>query len=269
MQQQSVAVPHRIPELKDSRLDDLYHDMADLKREQAENGSAKRIKVLEGLWQPSQGIILDVGTGAGSDANQLAKTFKTTTIGIDISPKSTEIARRNYAQTPNLEFRVGDVYDLSKYRDRADLVTAFSCFHHFDNLGDSLHQIYQTLRDGGLLYFQDLNREQLLKLQTWIQVYDKLIQIGRFFYNCRKQVVDGKVRQEDFVNMILNNQIFNSGDPNTNRLKALTYLSYVAAYTPDEVLSAVQNAGFTSQIIAIENGYIGFASKNSNYQILM
>lgn len=74
--------------------------------------------------------VLEIGCGIGSVTSLLAKAnTRGTVLGVDISPKSIELARRNLASHKNVRFLVSDMSNF-RQNDRFDLVVLPDVIEH-------------------------------------------------------------------------------------------------------------------------------------------
>lgn len=93
--------------------------------------------------------VLEVGCGAGTDLLQFARGGAHVT-GIDITPRSIEIARRRfniYGATG--EFAVGDAEDLAFPDESFDAVYSFGVLHHTPDTERGVGEAHRVLRRGG------------------------------------------------------------------------------------------------------------------------
>ena len=110
--------------------------------------------------------VLDIGCGTGLLAEHVAGIVNPTgtVIGIDPLPLRIEIARRK--AHPNLEFRVGNAYDLSEFpENHFDTVYLNSVFHWLGEKEQPLQQIHRTLKPGGRLGFNSASKDHPFHLQ--------------------------------------------------------------------------------------------------------
>lgn len=116
------------------------------------------IEVLDEII-PKEGKILDTGCGSGDIAMFLnRKEF----YGVDISPKSVEVAKKYYK-----EVKIADVTELIPYPDSSfDYVTAIMLFHHIPGLEKfALKEIRRVLKkDGELIIVDHDDRNVHIKL---------------------------------------------------------------------------------------------------------
>src|SRR5918992_5636652 len=104
-------------------------------------------RLLEHL--PDRSRVLDLGCGSGIPATREI-AGRHSAVGVDISPRQIELARRN---VPNAEFRQADVLDLQFCGDSFDAVVALYLLDHTprEELVDLLRRIRDWLKPSGLL----------------------------------------------------------------------------------------------------------------------
>jgi len=123
--------------------------------------NAKIVKLLDPKKNSS---LLDVGCGSGIlikyllDDNRGMKLF-----GLDITPKMVEVAKRKFANDPNVEITLGSAIKMP-YKDNSfDYVTCASSFHHHPNPLQSAKEMVRVLKPGGKLLILDMCIEGLLR----------------------------------------------------------------------------------------------------------
>jgi ubiquinone/menaquinone biosynthesis C-methylase UbiE len=93
--------------------------------------------------------LLDVATGPGSLSSK-ATAFGIQSIGVDLSPKMIELAKKSY---PGVEFRVADVEHLPFDNGSFDLVVCNFALGHFPCPEASVAECVRTLKPGGRIAF--------------------------------------------------------------------------------------------------------------------
>jgi len=119
---------------KDHKQDTWWHE-----------GTARFTSLL-----PKGASILDIGCGAGVKSRYLSdKGFKVT--GMDFSEKMIEIAKR---EVPNVDFVVGDIYELDSYQNKFDAVFAQAVLLHIpkERVVEVLEKFKNKLKPNGVLY---------------------------------------------------------------------------------------------------------------------
>ena len=113
----------------------------------------RRIRVEKGM------NILDLGCGTGQGTIDIASKLEGTgnAIGMDLSGKMIEQAKKKAADLKygNIKFLTGSAGTLD-YSDYFDCVFSTNAFHHFENKEVIFKKIWQSLKQGGTFYVQDI-----------------------------------------------------------------------------------------------------------------
>lgn len=122
---------------------------------------------LDVLWRkelarmfPANSRILDVGTGTGDLAKELAATCASV-VGVDFSEKMIRAARKKLHDSPRVSFEVAQADDLPfEPRTFEGISSAFVIrnLHHGGILGPSFREFYRVLKSGGQMVHLELAR---------------------------------------------------------------------------------------------------------------
>ena len=94
------------------------------------------------------GTLVEIACGVGASAKYLAGSYRRY-VGVDYSPELVKNARDFHAGTPNVEFIVRNVKDLSPSDiDNADCVLAVGALHHFTEIDVAMQRIRSIARKG-------------------------------------------------------------------------------------------------------------------------
>ncbi len=96
--------------------------------------------------------ILDIATGTGDFAIELARLNPEKIIGVDIAEKMLEIGRQKVAQkklSGTIDLIEGDSENLQFSDNSYDLVTSAFGVRNFENLAKGLSEIHRVLKPGG------------------------------------------------------------------------------------------------------------------------
>lgn len=98
----------------------------------------------------SHSTILDIGCGAGIPVDKFFLSHGHKVIGLDISEKQIELAKKNL---PNGEFKVEDMSELKEKEYLVDAVVSFYAIFHTprEAHSDILKKIHSFLKNNGLL----------------------------------------------------------------------------------------------------------------------
>ena len=102
--------------------------------------------------------ILEVGTGAGWFPIFCALRGLSCK-GLEISPQLIELARENGRERGvNPDIELGNLEDYPLPSNFYDIVMASSVFEHVEDWRTGVAKVYETLKPGGVLYFESTNK---------------------------------------------------------------------------------------------------------------
>jgi SAM-dependent methyltransferase len=105
--------------------------------------------------------LLEIGCGTGTDLIQFARGGATVT-GIDLTPRSIEIARRRFDVYGLVgDFAIGDAENLTFPDHSFDTVYSFGVLHHTPNTEAAVDEVHRVLRPGGCAIIMLYNRSSL------------------------------------------------------------------------------------------------------------
>ncbi len=110
---------------------------------------------------PSQGRVLDLGTGPGTMAIEFAKTGYTV-VATDLSPSAIEMARKNAGTLEGkIEFVVDDILD-SALLGPFSFIHDRGCFHVFDPYQRPLYRekVSSLLKEKGILLLKTFSSKE-------------------------------------------------------------------------------------------------------------
>ena len=156
------------------------------------------ITILHADLKPGR-LVLEPGAGNGEFTLRIAPS-QATIIGVEISPKQVEIARRRLEAFPETSMEVGDIDHLEFPDKHFDAIVGQSVLHHLD-LSRSLPELRRVLKPGGRVFFLEPNM-----LNPQIAVEKNFKPVGRWLQNSpdetaffRWQVVR-LLRKHGFIN---------------------------------------------------------------------
>ena len=114
---------------------------------------ARRVKMLSSHLKPGM-TVLELGCGAGYFTQELVRSGADI-VAIDVSPELLEIARSN-GSAPNVQYQLGNAYELT-YDDAVfDSVVGSSVLHHLE-IEKALRDVYRVLKPAGTIFFTEPN----------------------------------------------------------------------------------------------------------------
>ena len=96
--------------------------------------------------------ILDIGCGAGGHDRKLIELGAKSILGIDISKKMLEEAKKN-SNSDKISYQLLSMNELEKIDKKFDLVVSSLAIHYIENYNDLCKKVYDLLNDGGFFIF--------------------------------------------------------------------------------------------------------------------
>ena len=96
--------------------------------------------------------ILDIGCGAGGHDRKLIELGAKSILGIDISKKMLEEAKKN-SNSDKISYQLLSINELEKIDKKFDLVVSSLAIHYIENYNDLCKKVYDLLNDGGFFIF--------------------------------------------------------------------------------------------------------------------
>jgi ubiquinone/menaquinone biosynthesis C-methylase UbiE len=93
--------------------------------------------------------VLDLGCGDGRYALTIRELGASQVIGIDVSEKMIDLARKNTAQDSNIILMVADGRNIPVEDGSMDLVFSNFVIHYFSDTKEIFTEIYRVLKNGG------------------------------------------------------------------------------------------------------------------------
>jgi 2-polyprenyl-3-methyl-5-hydroxy-6-metoxy-1,4-benzoquinol methylase len=106
------------------------------------------------------GRVLELGCGYGMLSLEMARNGLDV-LGVDLSPKSIEIASRYRAENPfkdgfgSLEYRCGDFTAMEFPPESFDSVVFFRSLHHMPEIGNVMARVHRVMKPGGNLLISE------------------------------------------------------------------------------------------------------------------
>jgi ubiquinone/menaquinone biosynthesis C-methylase UbiE len=123
--------------------------------------------------------VLEIGTGTGNIALHIAPHVASV-VGVDISPEMVQEAeqKRSHIGISNVEFRVGDAYDLPFEDGTFDRVVCVNVLQTMKEPERAIREGRRVLRDGGEMAtvtyaFGDSSAWETIKLARWVIKYGR------------------------------------------------------------------------------------------------
>ena len=119
-----------------------------------------KIFALKNLKIKDNSKILDLACGTGDIVKIVSKYYpKTDIIGLDISDKMLEIAKK---KNPKKNFVLGDIINLKYEENEFDYITIFFGLRNVENRTKAISEIYRVLKKDGLFLHLDFGEDNFL-----------------------------------------------------------------------------------------------------------
>ncbi len=195
-----------------------------------------RRKVRKALAGSHPEIILDVATGTGDLAIELAKMPVKKIIGIDIAEDMLEIGRKKIAKkqlSDMITLEPGDSEDIHYADNYFDAITVAFGVRNYENLEKGLREMQRVLKPGKKVAILEFSKPAAFPMKNLYQFYFNHIlpTIGRMVskddsaYTYLPQSVARFPENEDFLNILLKTGFKN---PSQKRLTFGIATLYVA-----------------------------------------
>lgn len=145
-----------------------------------------RKKVVEIVKKQQPKTILDIATGTGDLAINLAETSAEKIVGLDISPGMLEVGKEKVKakQLDNrVEMIIGDSENMPFEDNTFDAITVAFGVRNFETLENGLKDILRVLKPGGTFVILETSVPTKFPFKQGYKVYSKFIlpSIGRLF----------------------------------------------------------------------------------------
>lgn len=144
-------------------------------------------------------MVLDLGCGDGLNIAILWKMGIKKMVGVDISGKLLQLAKRN---NPKIKFYLGSAQKIPFKSNSFDIVLVDSVFHHLMGYEDAVKEIKRVLRKDGCLCFIEPHKSLLRSALDFVSVlpfskYLPLIGNRAFAYQEEIELMSHWLRTED------------------------------------------------------------------------
>ncbi|GGG41114.1 demethylmenaquinone methyltransferase [Bizionia arctica] len=187
-----------------------------------------RKNVVNLVAQTNPNIILDIATGTGDLAINLAETKAEKIIGLDISQGMLEVGKKkilNKNLQDRIEMVVGDSENLPFEENTFDAITVGFGVRNFENLEKGLSEIHRVLKPGGIFVILETSVPTKTPFKQGYNLYTKNIMplIGRLFSKDQSaykylsdsasvfpfgEVLNNILRESGFINVVNKPQTF-------------------------------------------------------------
>ena len=154
----------------------------------------KLLPSLEGM------SVLDLGCGYGDNCPKYIKMGAAKVVGIDISEKMLEIAKKENFSS-KITYRQMAMEDLAKLNDSFDLVVSSLAVHYIEDFNGLVKQVYKLLNDKGSFIFSQ--EHPLSTCFTYGDRWTKDKKGNKLYANISNYSIDGKRESRWFKDGII------------------------------------------------------------------
>jgi 2-polyprenyl-3-methyl-5-hydroxy-6-metoxy-1,4-benzoquinol methylase len=134
----------------------------------------------------NSGSILDVGCGPGLLIQKLGESFSGDIVGLDISPKMIELAKKKCKGLKNVSFENTEI-ENAKLKLQFDAIVCMNSFHHYENHADVLSNLSKLVKKDGVIILLDPHRDNPLR-RLWTYMLRNWFDEKDVMYFTKKQI---------------------------------------------------------------------------------
>lgn len=133
--------------------EDFFENFKKIRSSEVNFNNCIETPILLAMLPDLQGkTILDIGCGMGQHAKQYSDMGAKSVLGIDISEKMLEYARK-YNSSDNITYRQMAFEDICEFSEQFDLVTSSLAFDYADRFDELMRHVYSVMKDDSLFVF--------------------------------------------------------------------------------------------------------------------
>ncbi len=137
-----------------------------------------RKKVVKSVKKANPKTVLDIATGTGDLAIQIAKSTQAQITGFDLSAGMLEVGRKKVAKEKlddRIEMIQGDAENMPFEDNSFDVITVAFGVRNFENLKKGLDEIYRVLKPGGKFIILEFSQPESFPMKQLYAFYSKNI----------------------------------------------------------------------------------------------
>ena len=137
-----------------------------------------RKKVVKSVKKANPKTVLDIATGTGDLAIQIAKSTQAQITGFDLSAGMLEVGRKKVTKEKldgRIEMIQGDAENMPFENNSFDVITVAFGVRNFENLKKGLDEIYRVLKPGGKFIILEFSQPESFPMKQLYAFYSKNI----------------------------------------------------------------------------------------------
>ncbi len=128
----------------------------------------RRFQEVGKLVEPRGGMILDIGCADGTFSKViLGRSKAERLVGIDVLPRSISYAKRRFARSKKLSFRIADAHALPFENKTFDLIVCLEALEHIEDPQKVILEMHRVLKDRGKVITLVPTENLLFKFIVW------------------------------------------------------------------------------------------------------
>lgn len=129
-----------------------YHELRNSKEIPSANDLIEIPQLFELIGDVKGKKVLDIGCGAGEHDRKLIELGAESVLGIDISEKMLEEAKKNN-NSDKITYQLLSMNNLEKINEKFDLVISSLAIHYIEDYDGLCKKVFNLLKDGGYFIF--------------------------------------------------------------------------------------------------------------------
>ncbi len=129
-----------------------YHELRNSKEIPSANDLIEIPQLFELIGDVKGKKVLDIGCGAGGHDRKLIELGAESVLGIDISEKMLEEAKKNN-NSDKITYQLLSMNNLEKINEKFDLVISSLAIHYIEDYDGLCKKVFNLLKDGGYFIF--------------------------------------------------------------------------------------------------------------------
>ncbi len=127
-----------------------------------------RFREVSSMIEPTRGRILDVGSADGTFTKIiLNKSWASKVVGVDVLSRSVSYAKRRFARSNKMRFRVADAHDIPYADKQFDAVFCLETLEHVERPDLVISEMHRVLKGDGYIVVLVSSENWLFRYIVW------------------------------------------------------------------------------------------------------
>jgi len=225
----------------------------------------RRATILEALDLKSGQRVLDVGSGPGNQALDIASAVGSGghVDGVDVAESAVAIARQRCSDLSNVAFHLGEASKLPFDNETFDVAMSSQVFEYLDDIPSALVELHRVLKPGGSVLIHDTDWGAVLwhstdpdRMARVMKTWDSHLADPHLPRSLRKKLADAgfcNAHAEPIVQIELNY------DPSS---VSGILMQFIAGYVVSQGMPQSEADAWAADLVALGSGGAYFFSSN-------